>query len=170
MAEKELDLPEERSGSSKKLILIMLIVMVLSIGGTAVVMSLLMSASSETAEVIEVETQEEPKEHLPPLFVSVDKLLVNFRGEGRAQLLAADASLLTYDEKVKTALEASLPTIRSELNFLLREQNFSDLETLEGSEKIRALALERINQTLQERLGDDQAKIEGVYFTRFVTQ
>ncbi len=168
--EVDLELPVEKS-NTKRLVFIMLLVMVLSITGTAVVMMSLMGGeSSLDSPANEALSEPERLEFKEPIFIHLDKLLVNLQGEGRAKLLSANVSLLTYDPAIQKVLDQALPTLRSELNLLLRSQQISALETLEGAEAMRQGAIEKVNALVKKRLSDDAAQIEGLYFTRFVTQ
>jgi flagellar FliL protein len=62
----------------------------------------------------------------------------------------------------------NLPMIQDELRTLFSQQTYESVTTIQGREKLDALATERVQKVLQEETGNSD--IKKVYFTSFILQ
>ena len=99
---------------------------------------------------------------LDPAFV------VNFKENGHTRFLQCTIEVMTRDPKIVEDIKANMPVIRNNFLMLLGNQKAEDLETTAGKEKIRAELLDTLKKFLAEETG--RVKVEGLYFTSFVTQ
>ena len=168
MAEQEdFEIAEtEKPGGKKKLIIIAIIALLLIGGGAAAFF--MMSSSDEGEEG--AEAAEEAAESLKPaLYESFDEpLVVNFEKRSPVKLLQADIEVMARDEAIMEAFKLHRPMIRNNLMLLLAQQDYQEISSIEGKEKLRQAMLDEINKVLKQR-GEEQG-IEQVFFTKFVMQ
>lgn len=107
---------------------------------------------------------------LTPKYFSMEKVVVNFRGEGRAKFLAVDLKFMSYyPQIVETEMEHLRPIFKNDIDRLLRNQSYSKLKTADGPDILRAEILAVAKKILEEhRLFPDL--LEDVYLGRFVMQ
>jgi len=198
--EKETDDAAAAEAKKKKKKMFMFIglavlLVLVSVGATFFVVSKMMaskhtdseeeSSSSESSEAATV--KEAPAIYYPlkPNFT------VNYDVNGRQRFLQAELTLMYRDETVLKTLELHMPEVRNGLVMLLSNQVFDELQTTEGKEKLRAAALQSIQEIIAKETAaaaektkekdDDKDKkkakdkkpipnIEQVLFTQFVMQ
>ncbi len=115
---------------------------------------------------------EPPAPEAAPSYFIMDKFVVNFNGEGKAKFLAVDLQFMSYYEQVVGAdgeMEHLRPILKNDIQRLLRNQNFSDLDKPDGPDQLRAEILE-VARKLLEKHNVYPDLIEDVYMTRFVMQ
>ncbi len=112
---------------------------------------------------------EAPEQSVPKYF-SMDKVVVNFRGEGKAKFLAVDLKFMSYiPQVVEVEMEYLRPILKNDIDRLLRNQTYSKLKTPDGPDQLRAEILKVSRKTLEEhRIYPDL--LEDVYLGRFVMQ
>ncbi|HHT00326.1 MAG TPA: flagellar basal body-associated FliL family protein [Thiomicrospira sp.] len=112
---------------------------------------------------------EPPAERVPKYF-SMDKVVVNFRGEGKAKFLAIDLKFMSYyPQLVEVEMEHLRPILKNDIDRLLRNQTYSKLKTPNGPDELRAEILKVAREVLEEhKLYPDL--LEDVYLDRFVMQ
>lgn len=154
---------EEKSGGKGKLLIIIAAVVVLAGGGGAAFF--LMSGGDEA----EAEAVEEVVEEVPeiPLYLDMEKLLVNLEYQGRTRYVQAEMQLMSYQQEVIDQASRDMPAIRDRLITLFSAQDFAALKTIEGKDALRAEALKAVNQALG--LTPPKA-IDKIYFENFVLQ
>lgn len=96
------------------------------------------------------------------------KFIVNYNVNGVQRYMQLSLSVKTYDEGVLSALDIHKPSIRNKLLMLFSRQKFSELQTDEGRQLLRELALSAIQEVLQAEIG--QPGVDEVYFTNLVMQ
>jgi flagellar protein FliL len=107
---------------------------------------------------------------LSPIYVNLDPpFVVNFQADSNVRFLQVTVSIMTRDPKTEEALKKNDPRIRNDLLLLLSNQQYSDISTREGKEKLRAQSLESV-RTVVKGAGEEAAKVEDLYFTAFVMQ
>lgn len=195
MAEEEV--VEEKKKGGKGLIIALIILIVLLLVGVGALAYLLLGASSEeggassdtevraSAEHGEMEEVshakdysskykqfEPPEPEAVPLYFVMDKFVVNFNGEGKAKFLAVDLQFLSYYPQVvgpDGEMENLRPILKNDIQRLLRNQMFSQLDTVEGPDHLRAEILKVVHKVLEaHNIYPDL--VEDVYMTRFVMQ
>ena len=68
---------------------------------------------------------EAPEARVPKYF-SMEKVVVNFRGEGKAKFLAVDFKFMSYyPQIVETEMEHLRPILKNDIDRLLRNQTYS---------------------------------------------
>ncbi|MCF6254651.1 MAG: flagellar basal body-associated FliL family protein [Thiomicrorhabdus sp.] len=112
---------------------------------------------------------EAPEQSVPKYF-SMDKVVVNFRGEGKAKFLAVDLKFMSYmPQVVEVEMEYLRPILKNDIDRLLRNQTYSKLKTPDGPDQLRAEILEVSRKILEEhRIYPDL--LEDVFLGRFVMQ
>ena len=112
---------------------------------------------------------EAPEERVPKYF-SMEKVVVNFRGEGKAKFLAVDFKFMSYyPQIVETEMEHLRPILKNDIDRLLRNQTYSKLKTPNGPDELRTEVLQVAKDILEKhKLHPDL--LENVYFDRFVMQ
>jgi len=166
----------EGGGKKKILILVGIAVLMLGLGvGIGMFAGGMMNDSSDTAgadaEVEEVEEEEqeaEPREKRHSIYVTVGKLLAAVDHEGATRYIQAEVDLVGYDKEVMDDAQHNVPALRNRLLLLFSSQNFDDVRTIPGRERLRLESLKAVNDVLE--LGPKGDKIEDVYFTAFVIQ
>ena len=195
MAEEEV--VEEKKKSGKGLIIALIVLIVLLLVGVGALAYLLLGASNEeggassdteahaSAEHGEMEEVSHAKEYSSkykqfeapgpeavPLYFVMDKFVVNFNGEGKAKFLAVDLQFLSYYPQVvgpDGEMENLRPILKNDIQRLLRNQTFSQLNTAEGPDHLRAEILKVVHKVLEaHNIYPDL--VEDVYMTRFVMQ
>ena len=73
-----------------------------------------------------------------------------------------------YDEKFVEAMKTHEMALRSTTLLTVADQNYDEVATIDGKQKLAALLKDRLNKTLKER--GEIAGIDTVYFTSFVVQ
>lgn len=174
------------AGSSKKMIIIAAAVSAIMLGvGVGVGMfaagmfsdDKVAEAGAESADpdADEAEAEEEEEVELArerddrhSIYVSVGKLLASLEHNGSTRYIQAEMDLVGYNKEVMDEAQHDMPAIRNRLLLLFSSQNFDEVRTIEGREKLRTDSLAAVNDVLQFSPKGD--RIEDVYFTAFVIQ
>lgn len=115
---------------------------------------------------------EPPAPEAAPSYFVMDKFVVNFNGEGKAKFLAVDLQFMSYYVDVVGAdgeMEHFRPILKNDIQRLLRNQRFTDLDKPDGPDHLRAEILEVARKVLEKHKVYPDL-IEDVYMTRFVMQ
>ena len=103
------------------------------------------------------------------VFFALDPpFVVNFELPSPVRFLQVTVELELRSAADQDAVQKHLPVIRNNLLLLFSSQDYTDLRTREGKERLRVAVLEELNAILQERVG--HAGVTQVYFTHFVMQ
>jgi flagellar FliL protein len=154
--------PEEKSGGKGKLIIVIAAVVVLLGGGAGAF--LFLSGGEEAAEESAAAVAEAPKE---PLYLEMEKLLVNLEHGGRTRYVQAEMQLMSYQQDVIDQARRDMPAIRNRMIMLFSAQDFDALKTLEGKEALRTEVTAAVNKVLGRTPPE---AVEAVYFESFVLQ
>ncbi len=112
---------------------------------------------------------EAPAERVPKYF-SMEKIVVNFRGEGKAKFLAIDLKFMSYyPQIVETEMEYLRPILKNNIDRLLRNQTYSQLHTPTGPDQLREELLKVAREILEHHKLFPEL-LENVYLERFVMQ
>ena len=116
------------------------------------------AAKSGAAQVSRVEL------YLPlePAFV------VNFRDDDSLRYLQVGITLMAHDQAAIDTAKAADPVIRDAMVSLLSSQDYTDIASAAGRQKLQAQALAAARKVVQARLG--RPGIDALYFTSFVMQ
>ncbi|QKI89712.1 flagellar basal body-associated FliL family protein [Thiomicrorhabdus xiamenensis] len=110
-----------------------------------------------------------PEEKIPKYF-SMEKNVVNFRGEGKAKFLAVDLKFMSYyPQLVEIEMEHLRPILKNDVDRVLRNQTYSDLKTPDGPDQLREELLNTARSIL-EKHNLYPGLLEDVYLERFVMQ
>ncbi|RMG51037.1 MAG: flagellar basal body-associated protein FliL [Gammaproteobacteria bacterium] len=167
MAEKQdFEIDANAGGGKKKLILIIVGAVVLLLAGAGGAWFFLSGGEEAKSEAKQEAQKPEQK---PAMYESFDSpLVVNFEKRGPVRLLQVDLSVMMRDEETRKAFRLHRPAMRNNLLLLLARQDYRELGTPEGKEKLRGEILAEINKVLKERAGGKE--VEQVYFNKFVMQ
>lgn len=167
---------EEGSGGKRKLILLILgAVLLLGLGiGGGVLVGTMMAEDSSSAENIVAEEEEEEdssrkkKDDRHNIYITVGKLLAAVEHDGSTRYIQAEIDLVGYEKTVMDDAQHNIPALRNRLLLLFASQNFDEVRTIAGRERLRVESLKAVNDVLElDPKGD---RVEDVYFTAFVIQ
>ncbi|MFT6913990.1 MAG: flagellar FliL protein [Motiliproteus sp.] len=165
--------PEEGSEKSKKispkLLIIIGAVVVLLVGAAAAAWFLFgANSGSEGSEPV-VEVRQEA------IYVKLRTLggkpsfIANLpEKSGRQRFLQIYAEAMTREQSIADALATHMPLVIHELSRLYSSQNFSELQTAAGKERLRQESGQTIQEILQREI--QRPGVEEVFFTNFVMQ
>ena len=167
---------EEGSGGKRKLILLIVgAVLLLGLGiGGGVFVGTMMAEDSNSAEKVVADEEEEEdsgrkkKDDRHNIYITVGKLLAAVEHEGSTRYIQAEVDLVGYEKTVMDDAQHNVPALRNRLLLLFASQNFDDVRTIAGRERLRVESLKAVNDVLElDPKGD---RVEDVYFTAFVIQ
>lgn len=167
---------EEGSGGKRKLILLIVgAVLLLGLGiGGGVLVGTMMAEDSSSAENIVAEEEEEEdssrkkKDDRHNIYITVGKLLAAVEHDGSTRYIQAEIDLVGYEKTVMDDAQHNIPALRNRLLLLFASQNFEEVRTIAGRERLRVESLKAVNDVLElDPKGD---RVEDVYFTAFVIQ
>ncbi len=182
---------DEAKQKKKKLLMfigIAVLLVLISVGATFFIVSKMM-ASKHAEEGGEASSEASEPAAAPAIYYPLKpSFTVNYDVNGRQRFLQAELTLMYRDPAVLKTLELHMPAVRNGLVMLLSNQVFDELQTTEGKEKLRAAALQIVQDiiTKEEAAGAEKEKekdskekskekkapanIEQVLFTQFVMQ
>ncbi|MDO3385053.1 flagellar basal body-associated FliL family protein [Gilvimarinus sp. SDUM040013] len=163
---------EKPSGGKKKWIIIALVVLLLvgaSVGGTLFLLGFFDDPEvSAEGEAVEEVVEEEPEIQPAIYYPMKPEFTTNYEVRGRQRYMQLHVTLMLRDNTVVTDLELHMPALRNAVVMLLRNQDYEELQTAEGKELLRQQALLKIQDVLEDEIG--QPGIEQVLFTNLVLQ
>lgn len=115
---------------------------------------------------------EPPAPEAPPTYFTMDKFVVNFYGDGQAKFLAVDLKFLSYYPQIvgeEGEMEHLRPILKNDIERLLRNQHYNELDKPDGPDKLRAEILD-VTRKVLEKHNIYPDLLEDVYMTRFVMQ
>ncbi|MCZ2723297.1 flagellar basal body-associated FliL family protein [Marinomonas sp. 15G1-11] len=175
MAEDGLDVGEEegKKGGKKKLIII-IIALLLVLGGGGGAAFFLLGGEDEA----EVGTEESVDASAagagasatgPAIYLELDPaFVVDFIVANKQRYLQLNLTVKSRDQVKVDAIKVHMPLIRNSLVLLFANQNFDELQSLDGKMALKAAAIESINSILTQETGS--GGVEDVLFTNFVMQ
>ena len=166
---------EEGSGGKRKLILLIVgAILLLGIGiGAGFFVGNMTADDPDSAESAEVDEEEEDsdrkkKDDRHNIYITVGKLLAAVEHNGSTRYIQAEVDLVGYEKSVMDDAQHNVPALRNRLLLLFSSQNFDDVRTIAGRERLRVESLKAVNDVLE--LGPKGDRVEDVYFTAFVIQ
>ena len=151
-------------GDMKKVIIIGAAVLVLAGGGGAAFFMMQDDPPAEGVEGAAAPAEPEADPLYRPL--SPD-FVINFKHQGAIHYLQLSMQVMAYEEDVIDKVAATDPAIRNQLIMLFSGQDYEELGTLEGKEKLRQEVLVAVNEVIKM---DPAVGVQDVYFTGFVMQ
>ncbi|EIT70241.1 MULTISPECIES: flagellar basal body-associated FliL family protein [Hydrocarboniphaga] len=95
-------------------------------------------------------------------------IVVNLNDDVTMRYLQVDIELMARSNAAIDAATLHMPRIRNTLMLLFTQQQFEDIVTREGKEKLQKDALAAVQAVLKEETG--KPRIDALYFTNFVMQ
>tara|TARA_R110001583_G_scaffold17262_7_gene70031 strand:- start:6101 stop:6619 length:519 start_codon:yes stop_codon:yes gene_type:complete len=172
MAEQEN--PEEGVGKSKKIspkLLIIIAALVVLLAGSGGAIWFFLSSESgaeEGAAKAKVVRQEAIYVKLRTLGGKPQFIANLVEKTGRQRFLQIYAEAMTRDQSVADALSKHMPLVVHELSTLYSSQEFTELQTAEGKERLRKVSGQKVQEIMQREI--DRQGVEEVFFTNFVMQ
>lgn len=174
-ATREKDVEElEEGGSGKRKLLILIVVALLMLGmgaGVGFFAGGMMKDDPTVAggaEPEEVEEEPEKKDRRHTIYVTVGKLLAAVEHQGSTRYIQAEVDLVGYSKEIMDDAQHNVPALRNRLLLLFSSQDFEEVRTIAGRERLRLQSLKAVNDVLE--LGPKGDRVEDVYFTAFVIQ
>ena len=162
--EQDIDMSDPQQSGKKRLLIVIgvvALVSLLSIGG---VLFLVLSGDDAAEEEV---PEEEVKK--PALYMEIQPaFVVTYKVGMRQRYLQVYVSLMVRDPVLLEALKTNNPALQSALLQMFGEQDFNELKTPEGKDKLKSLALEEVNKVVAENIGEGE--VEKVLFTNIVMQ
>lgn len=189
--ELELDTEKPKSGGKGKIILLLVGVILLisgSVIGVLYFTGMLSAGDSKKAEVSEKTEAHVEEKHLevkPAEYLDLSPaFVVNFQDQTRATYLQVEMQVMAREKSVLEEVKLHMPLIRNDILLILSAQNFDEVKTRQGKEKLQQVILEKIrtivdksvqtkHKAASEKGEIDIANIpniEQVYFTSFIMQ
>lgn len=110
-----------------------------------------------------------PADQGSALYVNLDPAyILTFELEGETRFIQVSVSAMSRSQDTVEIMETNRPRIRHALIMLFGSQNYEDLATTEGKERLRMAVLEEIRGVI--RMEGRVPELEDVYFTNFVRQ
>ena len=170
-AEAPIAAPLEGKGAPKprRGIWIMIAAVLLLAGGGTAFWYLRPAEASSTAH--SGTAPADPADHKStPVYYKFDPaFVVNFGSPGSVRYLQIMIEAMSRDAKVIDEIKLVEPAIRNDLMLLFSSQQYEDLLTQEGKEKLRQATLDVVRKAVAAEHGDPEA-VERVYFTSLVIQ
>jgi len=163
--------PEAAKGSApkKRAILIIAALAIVAVGGSAAFWYLRPAEASATSPTA-AGTTDGANHKAAPLYYKFDPaFVVNFGSPGNVRYLQIMIEAMSRDQKIMDELKVVEPAIRNDLMLLFSSQQYEDLLTQEGKEKLRKSTLESIRKALAAESSNPEG-LESVYFTSLVIQ
>jgi flagellar protein FliL len=166
--------PETAKGEGKpkkgKAMLIVAVLAVLAAGGGAAFWFLRPAEPSAAAAPAGETPADAAAKKTAPLYYKFDPaFVVNFGSPGNVRYLQIMIEAMSRDQKVMDELKVVAPAIRNDLMLLFSSQQYEDLLTAEGKEKLRKATLDSVRKALAAEGGNPES-LESVYFTSLVIQ
>ncbi len=166
---------EGSSGGKRKLILLIVgAMLLLGMGiGAGFFVGNMTADDPDSAESAEVDEEEEDsdrkkKDDRHNIYITVGKLLAAVEHNGSTRYIQAEVDLVGYEKSVMDDAQHNVPALRNRLLLLFASQNFEEVRTIAGRERLRVESLKAVNDVLE--LGPKGDRVEDVYFTAFVIQ
>jgi flagellar FliL protein len=166
---------EASSGGKRKLILLIVgAILLLGIGiGAGFFVGNMTADDPDSAESAEVDEEDEDTDRKKTddrhnIYITVGKLLAAVEHNGSTRYIQAEVDLVGYEKSVMDDAQHNVPALRNRLLLLFSSQNFDDVRTIAGRERLRVESLKAVNDVLE--LGPKGDRVEDVYFTAFVIQ
>jgi flagellar FliL protein len=196
MAKEQLDQEEqqEKKGGNRGLMILLSVIVLLLVIGIGLLAFMLMKGGAQAngqsgteALTQQVEVDENgvaqeakpeykpfdpPPPNAPPQYFIMDKLVVNFNGDGQAKYLAVDLNFMSYYPKLvgeSGEMEHLRPILKDRIQRLLRNQHYNDLNTATGPDKLKEEVL-AVAREILEKHNINPELLEDVFMTRFVMQ
>ena len=165
----------EETGGGKRKLLIFAGIAVLMLGmasGIGFFVGGMMTGDVDVAGGADVQeaqkTAPEKKEKRHNIYVTVGKLLAAVEYKGATRYIQAEVDLVGYEKEVMEDAQHNVPALRNRLLLLFSSQDFEEVRTIAGRERLRLQSLKAVNDVLDlDSRGD---RVEDVYFTAFVIQ
>jgi flagellar FliL protein len=114
--------------------------------------------------------KEKPVAKVPLEFITLEPaFVVNFEADQAVRFLQIEVRLASRDPETIEMLKHNDPIIRNDLLMMFGNQDYHEIATREGKDKLRQQTLAAVRKIIQNE-GGEAAKVEGVYFTSFVMQ
>lgn len=126
---------------------------------TVILIGILLSASQSSMAENEVEKAQ---------YVQITPAITTNYISQKLRYVQADVAVKVRGDKSVSAVEAHMPRIRHHLILILSRQEYEGVSTQEGRAVIKELALEEINNIMDEE--GLKPNIEEVLFTGFVVE
>ena len=183
----EAEKTEAAPKKSKKMLIIIIAALVLVLGGGGVGFMMMQSnkAKAELEKKKEASADGEhdeedgdhkahkPDDNHPPVFIQLDKFIVNLTEAPNDKTLVAQIELqvLVEDAAAGEAMKNYMPIIRNNVLLLLTSKTFGELASSEGKLKLQEEILDAIRTPLPKRKDKGKDKGRGlisVHFTTFI--
>lgn len=156
--------PKKKAGKGKLFLLIGIGVLVL--GGGVGGFLFWKSSQSHSAE----SAKKEKPVKLPLEFITLEPaFVVNFEASQAVRFLQIEVRLASRDPETIELLKHNDPVIRNDLLLMFGNQDYQEVSTRGGKDKLRQQTLAAVRKIIKNEGGEPE-KVEGVYFTSFVMQ
>ncbi|NML63172.1 flagellar basal body-associated protein FliL [Massilia sp. RP-1-19] len=160
-ADPKADAAAVPKSSPKKLIILIAIAVLVLVAGAGAAWYLLQGDAGAAHE-----TEVKPAE--PPVYVPLEKFVVNLQPEDGEQYLQIQFTLQVATLEQVEVIKANMPKIQSRVLLLLSAKRASELSTPEGKRQLSSELIKSINEPLVAK-GEPQL-VSDVLYTSFIIQ
>jgi len=116
------------------------------------------------------DAKDKKKKHVEREYLTLaPSFVVNFQAaQARVRFLKVDLDTVASDATALEAVKKHMPAVRNAIVLLLSKQQYEDLVTPEGKERLRGEVLAAMQKVLEEQTG--KKTVDDVYFSSFVMQ
>jgi flagellar FliL protein len=164
--EQDIDMTDPQQSGKKRLFIVIGVVALISLLSIGGVLFLVLGGDDDAPA--EEEVAEEPVKQ-PAMYMEIEPaFVVTYKVGMRQRYLQVYVSLMVRDAVLLEGLKNNTPALKSALLQTFGEQDFNELKTPEGKEKLRSLALDTVNKVVADNIGE--GTVEKVLFTNIVMQ
>ena len=110
-----------------------------------------------------------PGDDMSPIYMPLEPpFVVNFTHRGTLRYLQVSLELMYYDQSLLDRVNEHMPAIRNELILLFSDQEYEQLSTQEGKQKLRSDIIAAVNALIDNEGNSEDTG--AVYLTSFVMQ
>jgi len=171
MAENNTESNAEKKSSPIKLVIVLIVGAILLVAVSMGGVFFLMKTMGMGGGGGEHANADQNFSNEPPIYFPLEPpFVVNFKDRGRTRFLQVAMQVMARDPQVIVAIETHMPLIRNNILLVLSNQDSETLHSAEGKELIREQVMAELKTILVQEIGRAGEKVEGLYFTSFVTQ
>lgn len=161
---------KKKAGGMVKIILLILFALILaggSAGGALYFSGMLNKKEKVVKQSSGMEEATETRDRA--LYIPLDPpFVVNLDDNGTLRFMQINVSLMSRDKAVIEEMGANTPRLKNDLLMLFVGQKYSELQLVEGRERLRQEALKLVQDIMLEI--SNVRGVEELYFTSFVAQ
>ena len=169
MADEEKKGAEEKKGGSKMILIVIIIgfVLFLAVAGAGFYILLQKMPGAAPADTVTASESAPEKElaknEMGPVY-SMKPFVINLSGDGGKRYLRVKMDIELKNQAIFDQMQAQFPRVKDKILTILSSKKFSDIETIEGKNKLRVEISEAIDTLFSK------GAVVNVYLMEFVVE